>query len=1000
MIPILYDQYETAFTSNGHGRLTECASCIVTEERNGIFECEFTYPITGKHYERLTNGATIGVIHDDNHDIQPFDVYSYSAPIDGVVTFYAHHISYRLNNIIVQPFEASSAAQAMALIVPNSVNPNPFTFWTDKGVSTNFGLAHPNSVKALLGGQEGSILDVYGKGDYKYDKFEVRLYVDRGSDTGVTIRYGKNLVDIQKDIDKSGSYSAIAPYWKSPDNEVVFLPEIYVVSPTVPTSMEPWTSANNDMTDGNGEVIYFNAAQIVPTPVDFTGEFMQEPTVAQLRQAAIDYLDTHNTWLPNENITIDFTQMWQTPEYENVAVLQRVGLCDTISVYYPELGVVAKDQKVIKVVYNVLNECFDSMELGQLKTTLAQTLQAGIGEQVVDEVTKQLSSFDAVMQAAIDYATKQITGGTGGYVVMTMNADNQPQELLIMDTPSTQTAVNVWRWNSGGLGHSHSGYNGPYSDVALTQDGKINAAMITTGIMTATLIRAGVLQDLQGNNYWNLETGEFRLAATTQVGDSTIATQSDIAGVVTATDVEYGNSDSENTAPSTWTTNAAWVQGKFLWTRTKMTLEDGTTAYSPARRIAGGSGLGVSSVVEQYYLSTSNSSRTGGSWSDSQQAWVSGRYYWTRSKITWSDGSTTYTTATLAEALTSGNQSTDNLDTALNQQAIFNRLTNNGQTQGIYLSNGLLYINASYIQSGTLSANYIKGGTLEVGGIDNQDGVVSVLNSSGVEMAKLSNTGFRSKQISSSVEFETAIQGARISVTADGDNMISVWPGPYGANNVPSLMAMIGSPLVLYKSEGGVQTTLMFDAFGYMPDSWMNDLNIYQNVTIGRSNSEPYRLLYVSGNISALGNISAAGNLTVMGSKSRRAKADEFGERLLYCYETSSPMFGDVGEGVIDETGLCFVFLDPVFGETITTSQYQVFLQRYGEGDCYVSERHPDYFVVKGEPGLSFGWELKSKQKDFDQLRLEREQQESEKGIDYGEQGCGFYFSLEEGRIA
>ena len=146
--------------------------------------------------------------------------------------------------------------------------------------------------------------------------------------------------------------------------------------------------------------------------------------------------------------------------------------------------------------------------------------------------------------------------------------------------------------------------------------------------------------------------------------------------------------------------------------------------------------------------------------------------------------------------------------------------------------------------------------------------------------------------------------------------------------------------------------------------------------------------------------IKTSGNLTVSGTKSRLAKADEFGKRLLYCYETPTPLFGDVGEGVIDETGLCYVFLDPVFAETITTGQYQVFLQRYGQGDCFVLERKPDYFIVQGEPGLSFGWELKAKQKDFDQLRLDREQEELEKGPDYGELGSSFYIKLEEGRMS
>ena len=107
------------------------------------------------------------------------------------------------------------------------------------------------------------------------------------------------------------------------------------------------------------------------------------------------------------------------------------------------------------------------------------------------------------------------------------------------------------------------------------------------------------------------------------------------------------------------------------------------------------------------------------------------------------------------------------------------------------------------------------------------------------------------------------------------------------------------------------------------------------------------------------------------GTKSRKVETENFGNKLLYCYETPSPLFGDVGEGVIGEDGKCYVPLVVVFSETIQTSQYQVFLQAYGEGMAYVSKRDKGYFVVEGSPGLAFGWELKAKQADFTQLRLE-----------------------------
>ena len=115
-----------------------------------------------------------------------------------------------------------------------------------------------------------------------------------------------------------------------------------------------------------------------------------------------------------------------------------------------------------------------------------------------------------------------------------------------------------------------------------------------------------------------------------------------------------------------------------------------------------------------------------------------------------------------------------------------------------------------------------------------------------------------------------------------------------------------------------------------------------------------------------------ADSITISGTKSRRASTPDYADRLLYCYETPSPLFGDVGEGVIGKDGKCYVSIDPVFSETVTLSQYQVFLQKYGPGECYVSERRGAYFIVEGTPGLSFGWELKARQAGYEQRRLER----------------------------
>lgn len=338
MIPILFAKNETDFTHNGIGRLTDCISCEVTEERNGIYELEMEYPITGRGFAALMQGGIIGVIHDDNYDIQPFDIYSTSAAIDGVVKVNAHHISYRLNHIILEPFSASTASAAISGISTHSVNTNPFTFTTDKSVTADFAIIKPQSVRQILFGQEGSLLDIYGPADFKFDKFAVSMLANRGTATGVTIRYGKNMTSLEWEKDDSEAYSAMAPYWQS-GNEVVY-PSDIIVTPT--TAISP----------------------VVPVPMDITDQFQSKPTAAQVKSMAKALLDKDQPWKASDNIKIDFAALWQTTDYEDLAAIQKVGLCDTVSIYWTDMGIVSENQKVVKVVYDVLAERFTELEVG------------------------------------------------------------------------------------------------------------------------------------------------------------------------------------------------------------------------------------------------------------------------------------------------------------------------------------------------------------------------------------------------------------------------------------------------------------------------------------------------------------------------------------------------------------------------------------------------------------------------------------------------------------
>ena len=366
MIPILYDKTETTFTSNGLARLTECTRCIVTEERNGLYEAEFDFPITSPKYELIQEGRIIAATHDDNGDIQAFDIYHRTAPLNGIVTFYARHISYRQIGIVVEPFTASGVGNAITGIKTYSHGVNPFSYSTDKTTAGEYKVQRPSSAKALLCGEEGSLLDIFGAGEYEFDMFSVRLWTRRGADTDVEIRYGKNLAEIENDVDYSETYNGVAPYWlgnvttpesesgdEDPEPVLVMLPEVAVM-------------ASGATYDGRDTIL----------PLDLSGEFQDPPTENELRTLATQKLNQADTLTPIENITVSFVQLWQTEEYKNIAPLQKVGLCDTVHVIFTELGVDKAAVKVIKTVYNTLLERYDEMELGQPLASYASIITA------------------------------------------------------------------------------------------------------------------------------------------------------------------------------------------------------------------------------------------------------------------------------------------------------------------------------------------------------------------------------------------------------------------------------------------------------------------------------------------------------------------------------------------------------------------------------------------------------------------------------------------------
>lgn len=456
MIPILYRSNETEFKSQGLGSLADAISCIVTEERNGIYELEMEYPQTGLRFADIVAGNIICAIPSPYRSKQPFRVYKVTKPLGGNVMIYANHISYDLNKIPVKPYTAGTAAEAMVKLQENCAIANGFSFATDKATVASMRIETPTAARSCLGGIQGSVLDTYG-GEYEWDGFNVNLKNQRGVDSGVVIRYGKNLTGLTQEGDVTNLVTGIYPYWYSDDTLVTCSPPIiYAEGATGQTAV----------------------------PVDLTEKFESQPTVAQLKSAAESYIKSNNIGVPEVSLTTEFLNLSQMSGYEDMQLLEKCDLCDTVTVQYEQAGINAK-AKIVSIKTDVLLERYEQIEVGSIRPNIAQTI-ANQQSQIEQTATP------SILQQYINSATSWITGGRGGYVIFQKNADGQPDEILIMDTPDVETAKKVWRWNQGGLGYSKNGYNGPYA-TAITQDGKIVADFITAGTMLANIIKGGTL---------------------------------------------------------------------------------------------------------------------------------------------------------------------------------------------------------------------------------------------------------------------------------------------------------------------------------------------------------------------------------------------------------------------------------------------------------------------------------------------------------------------------
>lgn len=437
--PILYEQINNVGTvpnDNGLGVLTDCLECMVTEERNGSYELELQYPVNGLHSKELKERRILKAKPNYTDDPQLFRIYKIGKVLNDKFTVYARHISYDLSGYTITSGTATSCVLACDLLQNKA---NNWNINTDKEVVANFTILEPSSVRSWFGGKEGSFLDVFGTGEWHYDNFTCSFLQHRGTNRGVTVKYAKNLLSLNQDIESSNIITGVLPYWKDSQDGTVVL----------------------------GNTQSTSVALDVPNVyvLDCSSDFQNPPTTQQLNDKATNYINNHQNDIAKQNIKLNFLQIGLLKD--------RVDLCDTVTIEYPDFEI-SGTAKCITTTWDVLKDRYDSIEIGEPKTNIADTI-----------VSVQKTSNGAItptqMNGAIDRATALITGNSGGYVVLhDSNNDGQPDELLIMNTPDITTATKVWRWNLGGLGYSSTGYSGTYG-TAMTMDGAINCAFLKTG---------------------------------------------------------------------------------------------------------------------------------------------------------------------------------------------------------------------------------------------------------------------------------------------------------------------------------------------------------------------------------------------------------------------------------------------------------------------------------------------------------------------------------------
>jgi len=375
--PILYSANATSFNNYGLGVLKDAVSCLVTEERNGRFQLDMTYPIAGIHAEKLEVDLIIKVDagHAGFSKNQRFRIERVDKKMDGIINIFATHVSMLARNLVLEPtidITNLSAEGALDIWRRSVIGPHQFTTASNISARRNTTLTLKNhqNAREALGGKEGSIQSVWG-GEYIFNNYHIDLRANRGGNANTLISYGRNLIDLNQEEKITNTFTSIYPYaiFRDGEKETIII-----------------LGANPVLDSEN--VRYFAHRRVLP--VDFSREFDRDtrPTEAGLKELAEAYLNEHEIGVPQVSMSLKFVDLTKSLNHSGL-VYEQLNLCDEVPVYFEQLNIRGR-AKVVRVVWDVLLNQYDSLDFGEMRPGLSDRLREI--EREVGEVNNNANS--------------------------------------------------------------------------------------------------------------------------------------------------------------------------------------------------------------------------------------------------------------------------------------------------------------------------------------------------------------------------------------------------------------------------------------------------------------------------------------------------------------------------------------------------------------------------------------------------------------------------------